>query len=366
MLLIIVLILGGTQLHSAKESAIQLNKDGRGSTVQSIVDKHEFAVHEEASLRAVLTHSNGDIRLVPDQSTGDGDVAPSSGRLEVHMNTLLDEGSGEDMSGIWGSVCGIGFTLKEANVACRQLGFAAASRFELSSKTGNAGNESDPIFLDGVECSRKNLNHLMRCRATSPTFYNCTHSLDVTVYCNTSMVWAAPYRGQVRLVNENTTSATSSGRVEVFQAHLWGTVCNQGFNQAAADTVCRQLGYTNAVAVTDASPGEGFVWVGGITCNTSSPCFKSCYKAHHWSHTCSHSSDVAVQCTYDISLALENTAGNASRCKLGLFPVSLLVLVVMLCLSALLVAGCVGVLIFTALHCYCRRKYSPRNYDSLE
>ncbi len=74
-----------------------------------------------------------------------------------------------------------------------------------------------------------------------------THSVS-----DTSMVWAAPYRGQVRLVNENTTSATSSGRVEVFQAHLWGTVCNQGFNQAAADTVCRQLGYTNAVAVTDA------------------------------------------------------------------------------------------------------------------
>lgn len=82
-------------------------------------------------------------------------MSPTSGRLEVHMNTLLkddedegeddedegeddedDEGSGGTTTGAWGSVCGVGFTLTEANVACRQLGFAAAWKFELSSQTG--------------------------------------------------------------------------------------------------------------------------------------------------------------------------------------------------------------------------------------
>ena len=68
------------------------------------------------------------------------------------MNTLLDAkadgkegerrrgevmvGSGGDESlGVWGTVCGRGFTHREANVACRQLGFASAETFILSSAT---------------------------------------------------------------------------------------------------------------------------------------------------------------------------------------------------------------------------------------
>ena len=62
------------------------------------------------------------------------------------------------------------------------------------------------------------------------------------------------YRGEVRLVSEfnNSSVSVSSGRVEVYQGGVWGTVCNKEFNQAAADTVCRQLGYTNALDIYDA------------------------------------------------------------------------------------------------------------------
>ena len=69
-----------------------------------------------------------------------------------------------------------------------------------------------------------------------------------------SSLASTPYRGQVRLVNANLTLSMSSGRVEVFQGQEWGTVCNHAnqFTQAAADTVCRQLGYTEALAITDA------------------------------------------------------------------------------------------------------------------
>lgn len=79
--------------------------------------------------------------------------------------------------------------------------------------------------------------------------YKCFFSHDVA---DSTSLSATPYRGQVRLVNENATSAISSGRVEVFQANTWGTVCNKNFNQPAADTVCRQLGYTNAVSIATA------------------------------------------------------------------------------------------------------------------
>lgn len=90
-------------------------------------DEEEDQVHFAHSY-----FSNGDIRLVPeDDSYSDN---PSSGRLELYIDTLLErEGSGDDSIGTWGTVCGMGFRLREAHVACRQLGFATAIKFELSS-----------------------------------------------------------------------------------------------------------------------------------------------------------------------------------------------------------------------------------------
>ena len=80
--------------------------------------------------------SNGDIRLMPEDEQQEDDSTPTSGRLELYIDTLLEgAGNGEDSVGTWGTVCGMGFTLREAHVACRQLGFAAAIKFELSSQT---------------------------------------------------------------------------------------------------------------------------------------------------------------------------------------------------------------------------------------
>lgn len=66
------------------------------------------------------TWSNGDLRLVGTGSTG------ISGRLEIFMETG-DTSTGEE--GEWGTVCGDTFSMREANVACRQLGYHGASNW---------------------------------------------------------------------------------------------------------------------------------------------------------------------------------------------------------------------------------------------
>lgn len=58
-----------------------------------------------------------------------------------------------------------------------------------------------------------------------------------------TLITANPYNGQVQLIGNG---VKSSGLVEIFLHNQWGTICGQHFNEAAADSVCRQLGYTNA------------------------------------------------------------------------------------------------------------------------
>ena len=60
---------------------------------------------------------------------------------------------------------------------------------------------------------------------------------------DTSRLWDNPYNLQVRLTQG---TYTSQGLVEVYKNGQWGTVCDDGFGQIDADTVCKQLGYTRA------------------------------------------------------------------------------------------------------------------------
>ena len=55
-----------------------------------------------------------------------------------------------------------------------------------------------------------------------------------------------PYDGQVRLVGED--SSVSSGLAEIYLNNEWGTVCYEGMTKSAADSFCRQVGYTNSLS----------------------------------------------------------------------------------------------------------------------
>ena len=84
--------------------------------------------------------SNGDMRLVSSTSYLD---TPTAGRLEVYIQSMyciaahdheIHSSEGEN-GGSWGTVCGEGFSMNEAHVACRQLGYQGALRWDYSPNT---------------------------------------------------------------------------------------------------------------------------------------------------------------------------------------------------------------------------------------
>lgn len=78
------------------------------------------------------------MRLVSSTSFLD---TPTAGRLEVYIEAMYCSAahnhrfygrSGEEFGGKWGTVCGQGFSMNEAHVACRQLGYQGARRWNYS------------------------------------------------------------------------------------------------------------------------------------------------------------------------------------------------------------------------------------------
>lgn len=58
-------------------------------------------------------------------------------------------------------------------------------------------------------------------------------------------IWASPYDAQIRLIQD---TFVTDGLVEIYCLRQWGTINRDGFDQLDADTLCKQLGYTEASA----------------------------------------------------------------------------------------------------------------------
>ena len=79
----------------------------------------------------------------------------------------------------WGTVCDDSFTLSDASVVCRQLGYGTATAYKSSAFFG--GGTGD-IWLDNVGCSGSEAQ-LESCSHSGWGSHNCGHSEDVGVIC---------------------------------------------------------------------------------------------------------------------------------------------------------------------------------------
>ena len=267
------------------------------------------------------------VRLVG--MTDDGDVA-SKGRVEVFYN------------GAWGTVCDDDWDLKDANVVCRQLGFAGAVAANTSAAFGQGVGE---IWMDNVRCTGDE-SSLTECGHRGWGIENCGHNEDAGVVCirgdhnyisvifpymlfylvieyfsnntamdmeyyidykNTSCLFSQ--RGEmiilcylaVRLVGtSDDDGVVSKGRVEVFYNGAWGTVCDDDWDLKDANVVCRQLGFAGAMAAnTSAAYGQGVgqIWMDDVRCTGDESSLTECGHRGWGIENCGHDEDAGVICT---------------------------------------------------------------------
>ena len=247
------------------------------------------------------------IELASAQS--EGDVRLTSGylgRLDIFLN------------GKWGTFCGI--SQGGAQAACRQLGYLDAIRYlplDQADPSWNIPKADDdvPIYIEDTSCDYSWINgllHILRCGYFRNVSSSCSHSNDIVLVCENLPIWQHPYDTQVRL---KTKSFPSKGTLEVYLNQQWGNICYSTFNQNAADSACRQMGYTNAKAIEGtATRSSNFAWLDDTTCKKSCACLNNCFKASSSAVSCKDNQYVSIECTFDSALAKEATSGSKDVC----------------------------------------------------
>ncbi len=90
-----------------------------------------------------------------------------------------------------------------------------------------------------------------------------------------------------------------TGRVEICNNNVWGTVCDDSWGTADATVACRQLGFSTSGAValfTGFTNGAGQIWLDDVQCRGTETRLIDCPARPLGQHNCGHIEDAGVRC----------------------------------------------------------------------
>ncbi|XP_060084498.1 uncharacterized protein LOC132563729 [Ylistrum balloti] len=214
------------------------------------------------------------------------------GRLEVYHD------------GRWGTVCDDNWDDDDARVVCGMLGYSSLHATHTSK--ARYGSGQGPIWLDETQCSGQETN-LGQCTSEPYGHGDCDHTEDAGVICQalpttTSTTTAAstvvPRASlKVRLVNGPNAR---EGRVEVKYNGVWGTVCDDNWDDDDAKVVCGMLGYSSHYATHTSKArygsGQGPIWLDETQCSGQETNLGQCNSVPYGHGDCDHTEDAGVIC----------------------------------------------------------------------
>ena len=204
----------------------------------------------------------------------------TAGSLRISGNTAVGRVE-VYYGGQWGTICDDAWDISDANVVCRQLGYARAKR---AYSGATHGQGTGPIWMDDLACSGGE-SHVYDCRHRGWGDHDCTHSRDASVECFLP----------VRLVN----GGANYGRVEVYHNGQWGTVCDDSWDMNDANVVCRELGFPSASSAPHSArygQGSDLIWMDNVNCHGGEASILNCVHAGWGIENCGHDEDASVIC----------------------------------------------------------------------
>ncbi|XP_074044612.1 antigen WC1.1-like [Macrotis lagotis] len=238
--------------------------------------QHDCKHKEDAG---VLCSESLDLRLVSDDNE-------CTGWLEIFYN------------GTWGSVCSNSMNQKTVSVICRHLNCGDRGNIVLLSPRENVRVQ----WIDKINCHGQE-SLLWHCPSQSWDQNSCHQEEETYITCEVKKGIDCPSsskctdKDRLRLRGGETSCL---GRVEVWHAGSWGTVCDDFWDLAEANVVCQQLDCGSALNATRGSeftPGNGTIWLDDVQCTGRESSLWHCPARPWGENDCKHEEDAGVICS---------------------------------------------------------------------
>ncbi|CAI9723079.1 deleted in malignant brain tumors 1 protein-like [Octopus vulgaris] len=189
-------------------------------------------------------------------------------------------------NGIWGTVCKKGWNDEGAQVVCRSMGYKTGQMVSKYVSHVPVRN-THQFWLDNIDCT-----------GNETDLAECKHSNWGDAYCdqeNCAAAWCSDYVG-IRLKDGR---SKQEGRVEILHNRIWGSVCDDSWDDNDATVVCRMLGYSYGKATVESKHGftRGQIWLDDVGCDGREFSLESCSHLEWGWHNCNHDEDAGVICS---------------------------------------------------------------------